>query len=73
MVEHEVATLMRGQTFGEECILLKDCPSKYTLTVTSERAEIWIINELEFSKKMRQMPETRKKLWRTMQAKSKLV
>ena len=73
VAEHEVATLMPGQCFGEECILIKDCLAKYSVTVTSETAEIWYINELEFQKKMRQMPETRSELKRIMCAKTKQV
>ena len=71
VTEHKVSTLMPGQTFGEECILLKDCTSKYTITVSSDKAEIWFINALEFNKKMRQMPETRFELERIMQCKTR--
>ena len=65
---------MLGQTFGEEGVLLNHCPSKYTITVSSEKAEVWMINELEFNKRVNKIePETRNDLMTIMKKKAKQV
>lgn len=47
--------LYTGNTFNEEVVLLSGIDmSQYTVTVTSDVAEVYMINELEFNKKMKQ-------------------
>lgn len=45
----------------------------YTVTVLSQRAELWMVNEFELNKRMRQVPETKVELTRLMQEKAKQV
>lgn len=48
--------LYTGNTFNEEVVLLEKIgidTSQYTVTVTSDVAEVYMINELEFRNKMK--------------------
>ena len=53
--------------------MYRDCLAKYTVTVTSEKAEFWTISEIELNKRLRQIPETRVDLKSIMQSRAKLV
>lgn len=73
MSEHEVCLLEAGQIFAEESVLKPAVPSVYTVTVLSQRAELWMVNEFELNKRLRQVPETKVELTRLMQEKAKQV
>ena len=45
--------LNAGNTFNEEVILLPIDESQYTVRVKSDEAEVYMINELEFNKKVK--------------------
>ena len=69
-----VSQLEAGQVFGEESILIeKNQSSQYSVEVTSETAEIWSINKFEFTKRLKQVPQTRDALKQLMQVKASQV
>ena len=72
-MDHKITRLAAGQVFGEEAVLFKDYDALYTVTVSSEKAELWTISELEMKKRFRTIPETRDDLKSCMQQRGRLV
>lgn len=61
-IDHTVITLSEGQTFGEEAIMFKDHPSMYSVTVSSEKAVIWTIDEFQFNRRLMPLPNVKDSL-----------
>lgn len=71
VIDQGICILEKGQTFGEEAILFPNSKSNYTVTVVSDTAELWIINELEMSKLCKKVPNTKVELVKLMLMKAK--
>ena len=51
-------------------MLLQEFPSQYTAVVSSDKAQVEVINEFQLLKRMEQLPESHAELIKLMQGKA---
>lgn len=54
-------------------MLLQAFPAQYTAVVSSEKAQVEVINEFQLLKRMEQLPESHSELIKLMQGKARIV